>query len=182
MNEPRTSVSVVRILQVWLLMPQAVILVKMSPPPILVMTMALIETLLMFQLIFTLTFVQVIADTRNAICEPSSWANFAITEDSIGVLSLALQTLTAIKESDSAVGAEFVALKLMCFCRETAGGLLASWILERIDIICRRDEVCCEVERLNTGLVAVRKRLPDQMTVQSELHDAQYDSSRFEAR
>lgn len=49
-------------------------------------------------------------------------------------------------------------------------------------MVCERDESGTTVERLNTDLMALREEVSAQTTVQSELHDAEDASSRFNAQ
>lgn len=74
------------------------------------------------------------------------------------------------------------ALERICVVEETAAAPLACWTLKKIDTVSKHEEVRTTVELFNTGIMALREDVSAQMTVQSELQDAQNTSSRFQAR
>lgn len=92
-----------------------------------------------------------------------------------------LQTLSAITECDSVVTAKADALDRICINVGTAAASLAGRTLEEIDMACERGGACATVKRLNTYLMALCKQVFAHAIVQSDIHDAQDASFRFQA-
>lgn len=75
-----------------------------------------------------------------------------------------------------------VVLERVCVVEEIAVASLAVWTLQKIDMVRKRDESLVSVGCLKTDLAAANKQVSGQVTLQSELRDAQDASFWLDAR
>lgn len=90
----------------------------------------------------------------NVICKLRGWTNVAVREDDSCFFRLASQNLNATKESYFAAAAIAEALSFMRIIEETAEVLLASWTLDKINMVRHRDKIRPTVGCLDFNSVA----------------------------